>query len=152
MDLSYLFYEVFMKFFLITLSLISTTSFASTCETLLKERVAKDSNIRIVKSLDSYSCGENACAITFEHDSSPYPNLKILAFLDAKNNIAVNWVPVANLVGHESQSKNKVAYIDLKSVSQDEIKLDASVETARDALFKLRRRVYIRESLSCKKN
>lgn len=141
-----------MKFILLILSLTSVTAIASTCESVLLEKISKDSNIRVVKMIDSYSCGANACAVTFEHDSQPYPNLNVLAFLDSTNNIQVLWVPVKNEIGYENQSKKKVNYVSIKANGENALTLKASVETARDAIFWPRPKIYFEETLNCIKN
>lgn len=142
-----------MKAFVFLLSLLSTTTtaFASNCETTLLQKLNNDSNIRVVNQLDTYNCGKNACAVTFEHDASPYPNPAVLAFLDTQNGVEVHWVPVANRVGHENIKRNVVSYVELTQVGDHSLVIDASIETPRDRLFWPRHKVYFQETLNCVK-
>lgn len=142
---------VFMKVILAAVTILASLStMASTCESLLLEKIQHDPNLKIVKQLNSYNCGANACAITFENDFSPSSNIEVLAFLDTQNQIQVNWVPVQNKFGWETVKKNVKSYVELVSVQQDAITLKASRETPRDSLFWPPHRVFFQETLNCR--
>jgi hypothetical protein len=126
--------------------LASLSTMASTCESLLLEKIQHDPNLKVVKQLNSYNCGANAC----ENDFSPSPNIEVLAFLDTQNQIQVNWVPVQNKFGWETVKKNVKSYVELVSVQQDAITLKASRETPRDSLFWPPHRVFFQETLNCR--
>lgn len=142
-----------MKFMSLAFFLVSISAFASTCETSLIESVQNDANIRVVKMEESYNCGASACAIVFEHDSHPYPNLKVLAFLDLKSKMKVNWVPVNGsiLVGNETFKGNKLTYVMTSNVGSEKIKIDASIESNRGAIFWPPHKVYYKETFHCSK-
>jgi hypothetical protein len=140
-----------------SLLLLSSATFASTsnCQSSLLEKINKDPNIRVIKLVDSYTCGQTACAITFEHDmGSPYPVATVLAFLDTNNNLRVNWVPLngSRIYGHEDYAKNKVSYVSTAGVGDEKISIEASIETPRDAIFWPPHRVYFEETVSCLKD
>gem|GEM_PF-5491442 len=137
--------------FLTSLILLSSVAHSNECEVQLLERINKDPNIKLIKTIDTYSCGESACAQSFEVDSSPYPNLKVLAFLDSKNNLKVNWVPLngATVYGHETFKGKKVSYVSTSNVGAPSITIEASIETARDTLFWPPHKIYFQEKLNC---
>jgi hypothetical protein len=142
-----------MKNIVVTLFLVSSSAFASDCEKLLLEKVTKNPNIKVVKIINNYSCGKNACAVTFEHDSSPYPNLKVLSFLDLKSKMQVLWAsevgPYFN--GKELLEKKRFTYINVVPGLNDSLNVAASIETQRDAIFWPPHKVYHQETLNCSK-
>lgn len=138
----------------LSFSLLFGTAYASTCETNLLERINTDSNIKLVKTIDSYTCGDNACAVSFEHDSHPYSNVLVLAFLDAKNNIGINWSVITDgkANGHERIKAKKIAYLSTEKVGSESIAIKTSVESPRDAIFWPPHKVYSQETFNCLKN
>jgi hypothetical protein len=142
-----------MKNMLFSFALLSSTAMASDCEKLLLEKVTKNSNIRMVKTIDTYSCGKTACAMTFEHDSSPYPNVKVLSFLDTKSKMQVLWAPEFGNTynGKETFQKKRQTYVNVLKAANDSLTVAASVENPRDAIFWPPHRVFHTETFTCTK-
>lgn len=143
-----------MKTIYLSFCLLFSSAYASTCETSLLERINTDSNIKLVKLIDSYSCGETACAVTFEHDSHPYSNILVLAFFDTKNNVGINWSVITNgkAAGHEKVNTKKIAYLSTEGLGSESIVIKTSIETPRDAIFWPPHKVYSKETFKCLKN
>lgn len=131
--------------------LVSSSASASICDSRLLHSLNNDPNIEIVKFIDYYDCSETACAHVYEHNSFPYPNLRVLAFLDTKTNMKVNWVPVNSerIYGHEPFSGKKITYVTTSMIGHPVIEVDASIETDRGSVFWPPHRVYYKESFKC---
>ncbi len=143
-----------MKNFIVFLGLFSSSAFASECEKNILMRLNQDPNIKLVKMLESYTCGQSACAVTYENDTYPNANSKILAFLDLNKNMHVNWVPVNGdkVYGYERFDGKKLTYISTSGVGNEKIIIDASIETPRDSIFWPPHKVYYQETFNCLKN
>ncbi len=141
-----------MKTALFLISFIAAqTATAANCTDILLDSLKQNPNVRMTRVLAAYPCGPSACAVVYENDSRPYPNLNILAFLDLKNQLKVSWSPLndGKASGHENMQGKNVTYLSANRVTPNRAEVVVSVETPRDALFWPPHRVYFQESLVC---
>ncbi len=81
-----------LRIFPLALFALTPLVWANDCIKTLQDSLANNPSNRIVRFVDSYECLEgNACAVTFEHDSSPYPNSFIMAYRDEKHAQGMEW-------------------------------------------------------------
>lgn len=130
--------------------LVSTMSFASDCLVKLEQLIIDNPNLSVVGVVNYYDC-DQACALTFEHDSSPYPNTALLAFLDVEKNILIPHSVIQNnrAFGHENFDKRKISYLDATFKNNSSLLINISIETPRDAIFWPPHKVYFKKSLTC---
>lgn len=144
--------SILTKIFVMTA--ISANAGAADCISELVNHLQYDANIQMTKVVRQYGCGQDACAVIYERESSVCPNPSVMAFLDLKNGYEVRYAAINSDGAEGSQrfSRQTSTHLYSRSPWASSMNVNISVEANQDVMFSTGTRpVFAFKTYNCSK-